>query len=280
MYRGRYRARTAGSVWAIAITTAVLDRVTTAPYCAFSVRKLRSAYAGAAFRVRRASDNAEQDIGFSADGRLDTSALLTFCAATDGFVTTWYDQTGNLRHLTQATTTAQPQIVSAGAVLRQDNNPALVMPAGRWMTLAFGSISQPYSRSSVFQVDSRSAGHTLIGPAATGTSGRLYEDAANSISMDAGTPVSINTNAATGANGQYTIAELYNGASSTRSLNGVVATINPGTGAVDGLNVNADYLGASTAATRFTEVIFWNAALDATSRQTLTLNQRQFYTTP
>ncbi len=34
---------------------------------AYSVRKLRSAYTGSAIRVRRASDNAEQNIGFQAD---------------------------------------------------------------------------------------------------------------------------------------------------------------------------------------------------------------------
>jgi hypothetical protein len=280
MYRGRYRARTAGSVRAIALTTAILDRVTTAPYSAYSVRQLYSAYAGSAFRVRRASDNTEQDIGFTTGGTLNLTTLASFCAGTDGFITTWYDQTGNLRHLTQVTQTAQPQIVAAGAYLKQDNNPAIVFAAGKWMTLTTGSIAQPYSRSSVFQIDSRVAGHTLLGPAATATTGRLYEDTTSSLSMDAGTSVSINSSTGVGATGQYTVAELFNGASSTRSLNGVVATINPGTGAVDGLNVNADYLGSSLAATRFTEVIFWNTALDATSRQTLTLNQRSYYTTP
>lgn len=280
MYRGRYRARTAGSVRAIAVTSAILDRVTTAPYSAYSVRQLYSAYAGSAFRVRRASDNTEQDIAFTSGGTLNLTALQTFCSGTDGFITTWYDQTGNLRHMTQITTTAQPQIVSAGNVLKQDNNPALVFAAGQWMTLSTGPIAQPYSRSSVFQLDTRVAGHTLLGPAATATTGRLYEDTTSSLSMDAGTSVQINTASGTGSNGQYTLAELYNGASSTRSLNGAVTTPNPGTGSIDGLNINADYLGSSLAATRFTEVIFWNTALDATSRQTLTLNQRSFFTTP
>lgn len=280
MYRGRYRARTAGSVRAIALTTAILDRVTTAPYSAYSVRQLYSTYAGAALRVRRASDNAEQDIGFTTTGTLNTTSLLSFCAGTDGFVTTWYDQTGNTRHLAQVTTAAQGQIVSAGTLLRQDNSPALVFAAGQWMTHAGSTFAQPYSRSSVFQIDARVAGHVLLGGASLDTNGRLYQPATNTLAMDAGTPVTINTATGTGNNGQYTIAELYNGASSTRSLNGVVATISPGANAVTGINVNADYLGSSLAATRFTEVIFWNVALDATSRQTLTLNQRSYYTTP
>jgi hypothetical protein len=44
---------------------------------AYSLRQLRTAYTGAAIRVRRSSDNAEQDIGF-VGGDLDTQSLLDF----------------------------------------------------------------------------------------------------------------------------------------------------------------------------------------------------------
>lgn len=45
---------------------------------AYSLRKLRTAYTGNAIRVRRSSDNTSQDIGFNADGTLDTTAMLSF----------------------------------------------------------------------------------------------------------------------------------------------------------------------------------------------------------
>lgn len=83
---------------------------------AYSLRKLRTAYTGAAIRVRRSSDNAEQDINF-VGGDLDTASLLTFCGAGNGFVTTWYDQSGNANNATQATAASQCQIVSSGAVI-------------------------------------------------------------------------------------------------------------------------------------------------------------------
>jgi hypothetical protein len=83
---------------------------------AYSVRKLRTAYTGNAIRVRRSSDNAEQDIGFVA-GNLDTTSLTTFCSGTNGFVTTWYDQSTNLVNVTQTTALLQPQIVSGGSVI-------------------------------------------------------------------------------------------------------------------------------------------------------------------
>jgi hypothetical protein len=84
---------------------------------AYSVRKLRSAYTGSAIRVRRSSDNTETNIGFTALGNLDESALTSFCSGTNGFVTTWYDQSGNGYNATQTTAASQPQIVSSGSVI-------------------------------------------------------------------------------------------------------------------------------------------------------------------
>jgi hypothetical protein len=89
---------------------------------AYSVRKLRAAYTGSAIRVRRSSDNTETDIGFSG-ANLDTAALTSFCGSGNGFVTTWYDQSGNSRNATQTTAANQPQIVSSGAVILEGGKP-------------------------------------------------------------------------------------------------------------------------------------------------------------
>jgi hypothetical protein len=92
---------------------------------AYSLRKLRTSYSGAAIRVRRSSDNAEADIGFNVNDELDTATLLAFCGAGNGFVTTWYDQSGNGRNPEQATVANQPQIVSSGSVILENGKPAL-----------------------------------------------------------------------------------------------------------------------------------------------------------
>jgi hypothetical protein len=84
---------------------------------AYSLRKLRAAYTGSAIQVRRSSDNLTQNIGFDAFGNLDTSALTSFCGSGNGFVTTWYDQSGNGRNGVQTNAANQPQIVSSGSVL-------------------------------------------------------------------------------------------------------------------------------------------------------------------
>jgi hypothetical protein len=91
---------------------------------AYSLRKLRTAYTGNAIRVRRSSDNAEQDFGFVSNV-LDTASLLTFCGAGDGFVTTWYDQSGNAKDVTETTAANQPQIVTSGSVELLNGKPMI-----------------------------------------------------------------------------------------------------------------------------------------------------------
>jgi hypothetical protein len=83
-------------------------------------------YTGAAIQVRRSNDNALQDIGFTAAGDLDESALLAFVGSNSGFVVKWYDQSGNARDAVQATTANQPRIVNAGVVEKQNSKPTVI----------------------------------------------------------------------------------------------------------------------------------------------------------
>jgi len=92
---------------------------------AYSLRNLSSTYTGPLVRVRRSSDNAEQDIYGTLAGQLDTTSLLSFVGAGNGFVTTWYDQSGNSRNSVQATTANQPIIVSSGTIQLLNNKPAI-----------------------------------------------------------------------------------------------------------------------------------------------------------
>jgi hypothetical protein len=84
---------------------------------AYSLRKLRSAYTGAAIRVRRSSDGTETDIGFFSNGELDTTTLSTFVSSGFyGYVSVWYDQSGNGYDLTQTELSIQPTIIALGVV--------------------------------------------------------------------------------------------------------------------------------------------------------------------
>ena len=103
--------------------TGLLDTYSGAA-AAYSLRQLSSTYEGDAIVVRRASDNTTQSIGF-VDNELDTTSLESFCSGTDGFVTTWYDQSGNGNNATQGSAAAQPQIVSSGSTILSNAKPSL-----------------------------------------------------------------------------------------------------------------------------------------------------------
>jgi hypothetical protein len=91
---------------------------------AYSLRKLSSTYTGSAIRVRRSSDNTEQNIGFDESGNLDTTSLLAFVGSGNGFVTTWYNQSG-VNHAIQSIASDQPQIVLSGVINKINNKPAV-----------------------------------------------------------------------------------------------------------------------------------------------------------
>jgi hypothetical protein len=86
---------------------------------AFSLRKLSSAYTGNCIEVRRSSDDTTQNISF-VNNVLDTVSLLSFVGSGNGFVRTFYDQSGNGRNVSQTTNNRQPQIVNSGSIIKEN----------------------------------------------------------------------------------------------------------------------------------------------------------------
>jgi hypothetical protein len=111
---------------------------------AYSLRQLSSEYEGYAIKVRNSS-NQELDIGFDSNGELDTVTLLNHCGAGDGFVTKWYDQSGNGYDATQTTAANQPQIVSSGSVITQGGKPAVYTTISGSKNLNTGLLTLPVS---------------------------------------------------------------------------------------------------------------------------------------
>ena len=77
-------------------------------------------------RIRRASDDAETDIGFDLNGDLDTAAIASHCGASAGYCVTWVDQSGNANNATQSTASAQPQIYNGTAVITENGKPTVL----------------------------------------------------------------------------------------------------------------------------------------------------------
>ncbi len=106
----------------------VIDAVGSAANLACSLVYLRVAYVGDVIRVRRGSDNVEEDFNPT---EITDGTLTTFTGAGDGFVVTFYDQSGNARDLTNAVAGGQPRIVLAGVLETDDNGlPTMVVIGG------------------------------------------------------------------------------------------------------------------------------------------------------
>ena len=142
--------------------TPLLDTYTGAA-AAYSLRLLDTSYAGSAIRVRRPSDNVEQDIGFNVFKGLDTVSMLTFLGAEDGFVTVWYDQSGNANNAAQATTTDQPQIVSSGVVIVENGKPTLQNNDGYMDTGSNIDFASDYFVTAVFNTIPTAGYNMLMG---------------------------------------------------------------------------------------------------------------------
>ena len=85
---------------------------------AYSLRRLNTAYTGPVVQVRRSGDSAEDTFSATEVGDGTLAAWVTAGGGTEnGFVKTWYDQSGNGNDASQATAASQPQIVASGAVV-------------------------------------------------------------------------------------------------------------------------------------------------------------------
>jgi hypothetical protein len=159
---------------------------------AYSLRLLRNEYAGSAIRVRRSNDNAEQDIAFDNSGNLDTTTLSTFVGAYNGFVTIWYDQSGNGRNATQTTAARQSRIVNNGTVELLGSKPCINTYAAntfRDYQINYSNLQPlPISIISVHKIDTLPSngfnnGTSTIGGTNTQGGGGRYELSANNTNL-------------------------------------------------------------------------------------------------
>jgi hypothetical protein len=140
-----------------------LDQVTTTAYVAYGLRKLRNSYTGAVLRIIN-SVNAQGDLSFDSNGEVSASSIVTITTAGTGFtlnstynlaafanggnvrVVTWYDQSGNGRHVTQSTAANRLFLMLSGNFNLVDNKPSLFKPRGFLGALTFtGAFASYYN---------------------------------------------------------------------------------------------------------------------------------------
>jgi hypothetical protein len=91
------------------------------------------------------------NIGFDSDGNLDTYSLSAFVGSVDGFVTTWYDQSGNVKNATQTTAANQPYIIVGGALQTNSGKPSLYFDgASRYLDCGYLNNGTKASNFSTF----------------------------------------------------------------------------------------------------------------------------------
>jgi hypothetical protein len=260
----------------VAAFTGILDTYSGAS-AAYSVRRLSSTYTGNLIRVRRSSDNTEQDIGYDSNNVLDTTTLLSFVGAGNGFVTTWYDQSGNTNNATQSTALNQPQIVSSGSLLAVNSKPCLMISTNN-MGFSLGStISVGASNYNSFVGKKDGAGtmlRVLTSAAADGY--KLMNSYDNKYYIYAKTGSYLVSNSAdtttsqillTGMNVVGTMSIYKNGSVVATTLNSWNYTN----------SIGSIGFGASGANYRFQEAIFYNSD-KSSSRTGIESNINTYYT--
>lgn len=244
---------------------------------AFSLRKLSPSYTSNAIRIRRASDNAEQDIGFTGED-LDTAAVNSFCSGTNGFIATWYDQSGNSRNATQVTAASQPKIYdnSTGIVLT-NGKPSLRFEGSQFLGVSGALSSQPNSYFIVKILDNpttASAGNTITDGTIASIRRLIDVTAGSRYRIFAG---SIFTTTVTANNTQTLLFTLFNGASSSLAKNnGAVSSGNAGTLSGSNIRIGTNVTAAFFLIGNINEFIIYNSN-QTTNRTGIETNINNYY---
>jgi hypothetical protein len=135
----------------------------------------------------------------------------------DGFVETWYDQSGNGADATQAVAGSQPKIVDGGALVTDsNNNPEIDFNGSNSFSFVNTTDSSPpYTVLSVSKV--RDTGTNVIYGVDTGTTAGFYRQTGTTHALFSG---GTSTGSAFAINTNYLRFDLFNGSSSVVGVNG------------------------------------------------------------
>jgi hypothetical protein len=280
----------------------LLDLYGADAYGAYSLRKLSSTYTGSAVRVRRVSDNTETDIGFDANGDLDTLDLLLFYGSglNTVLVVKWYDQSGNSRDAVSVLTTTQPTIaqfdlgVGGPALITENGKPSMTGSTALAIPNPSATVGQPITFFSVY------AQNGIVNPSfaqilftsRTGafrpTGGIQSFILSNNLRQQTIGNFGDKTYVQTIDNSLHVLTSLFNGSNSTSRIDQTVPLLSSGSdpSPLEGISSAANYTGiglqsplATTFFGRYSELIIYSA--DKTSDFTgIETDMKNYYSTP
>ncbi len=242
--------------------------------CSF---RLLQPLATLSFRIRRSSDNAELDIGFV--GNLaDFATAQAFCGVNNGFIVTWYDQSGTLTGATQATAGLQWQIIASGQVIVNDTGfPSAFTSNNTAYYQATSSLSATqYSSFSVCE-QINTANKALFSNSAANASARLNGNGTNTVSLTRnGTQGNSSVSLLVGPPGIIFASIFSPGTSSNYRINNTSSgNVTTGSAAA----IGTIRLGAVSASwTGFTsEFVFYPQAASVANQNLIVTNMNNYY---
>lgn len=150
---------------------------------AYSLRALNG-NGDSVVRVRRASDNDEKDFTASQVSSGEMVNWVTEGSATaDGFVETWYDQSGNGNDASQATTTSQRKIVDGGTLLTEGGSPAILGNTYKMQLSSPVALSGEFSIISVYNA---APNQCLLGGSVNNPRIRIFNESVEFVNNTAG----------------------------------------------------------------------------------------------
>ena len=213
---------------------------------AYSLRDLAGFGNTTVVRVRRSSDNAEAD--FKAKEVSDGTLVAWVGAGNDGFVETWYDQSGNGADAVQQVSGSQPKIVDAGSLVTDANGKPEMDFDGvnDWFTLGVSQLGNTElfadSSDSWFITGVATYDHgTLISKAGVSGFGRefqiyYFEGTNSTYTRGSRTNLSSDVN-------QRLVSYNWDGANAVVGLNGTLNAVSVGTASKTSRDIN---IGART----------------------------------
>jgi hypothetical protein len=193
----------------------------------------------------------------------------------NGFVTTWYDQSGNGRNAVQATAAEQPAIVTGGVVNSEGGKPAIVFDGvdDSLAVTSFGLIPQPFTRNYIGVKKSNTGVSHWINSVTGSPNTADYDNSSTTHAIFAGSTIAVPL----ADNERAVFTSLYNGASSSLVKNGASTTSNAGTGGYAGVRICSLSGASNFSNVAMQELNIFNSLLTATDHQLLERNQGEFF---
>ncbi|MGY8866868.1 MAG: Ig-like domain-containing protein, partial [Methylophagaceae bacterium] len=244
---------------------------------AVGLRKLVGSYSGNAIKLRRSSDQVEQDFGFTSNGELDVNAIQAWLGSSTGYVKTVYDQSGNSRDFTHSTASRQPELLISGV----NSMPTLNFTTSNQLRMTSNVLSWPLTIIGTAQLTNNNCGRVFGGSGGNWLHG-FYSNIVNRFHYDTWI-LNSGTHNISATNSTPYIVSSINPAQNSHSFysNGnFLQTVNGNGNAPNGFTLNGHNNGSQMSNVKILELIIYGAAITVDELNAVENNIAERYGVP